>query len=333
MTKRRLCASFWLASACMVPRPEAQEATNRDQSGYTRLEPEGFPIRAELTARPAGEAKLGADDMVIGVVAGGEARAYPVNLMWEPVNEVLNDRLGGKPITVTWCPVAHSAAVYEPSRGEPPLELGAVGLREGVFILYDRRTRSWWNQIQGKAISGPLAGERLTRHPATLTTWAAWRASHPETSVWVDARLPGRRRFTEESLGRITLAGEGQVVNQDLVIGVEGETSARAYLLRRLAVAGRVANDSLDGVPIVVVLGEDAVSVSVFARRVDGRTLSFAAASTGLRDLETGSRWDARTGRALQGPLAGRALDALIHTTALWYAWKSTRPDTTLWTP
>jgi hypothetical protein len=40
--------------------------------------------------------------MILGVVIEGDARAYPVNLMWEPQNEVLNDTVGGAAITATW---------------------------------------------------------------------------------------------------------------------------------------------------------------------------------------------------------------------------------------
>jgi hypothetical protein len=311
----------------------AQEATNRDQSQYTELRPEGFPIREGLAIVAAADAKLLDDDLVIGVELRGEARAYPVNLMWEPENEVLNDTLGGKPISATWCPIAHSAAVYDRSLDGRRLDLGAVGLREGVFILYDRVTHSWWSQIKGTALQGPLAGQTLEKHASTLTTWAAWRSVYPWTTVWTDPRLPGRRRFTQESLSRITLAGEGPIVNEDLVVGVEGPCGARAYLLRQLAVAGRVANDTLDGVPIAVVLAEDAVSVFVWSRRLGELNLTFTATDAFLRDLETGSSWDPRTGGAILGPLAGRGLGAVLHTSALWYAWRSQHPDTTLWNP
>jgi hypothetical protein len=139
-----------------------------------------------------------------------------------------------------------------------------------------------------------------------------------------------RRRFTEESWTRITLGGRGSVVNEDLVAGIEGRSQARAYLLRRLA-GPRVVNDDLDGEPVVVFLAEDAVTVRALRRTVAGRTLTFAAEGDSLRDAETGSRWDPMTGRALSGPLAGRTLEGLVVTTALWYAWRSQRPETSLW--
>jgi Protein of unknown function (DUF3179) len=334
MSLARLLLAPALAAGGLVGTGVAQEATNRDQSEYTLLKPEGFPIRAQVKAVPASEAGLRDDDVVIGVVIGGEARAYPVNLMWEPVNEVLNDTLGGAPITATWCPVAHSAAIYDRSLDGQSLELGAVGLRQGVFILYDRATRSWWSQVVGRAVEGPHAGRTLAKRASTVTTWAAWRRAEPQTTVFWDPQLPGRRRFTEESLSRITLAGKGPIVNADLVVGLEGaKGGARAYLVRALAAAGGVANDTLDGEPLVVVLARDAVTVNAWLRRVDGRSLTFEGPGSQVRDRETGSAWDMQAGRAVSGALAGRALEERVLTPALWYAWRSQRPDTSLWEP
>jgi hypothetical protein len=220
--------------------------------------------------------------------------------------------------------------VYDRTIEGETLELGAVGLDEGVFILYDRQTGSWWNQILGRAVRGPLEGQRLRKRASTLTTWGRWRALHPETTVFSDPRLAGRRRFTEESVSRVTLSGDGPTVGEDLIVGVEGESSARAYLLRRLAV-GRVANDTVDGEPIVVVLAEDAVTPHVFRRSAGERTLTFQVVGGRLRDEETESSWDPVTGQALEGPLEGLELEPVIFTQALWYAWRSVRPDTTLW--
>jgi hypothetical protein len=81
---------------------EAERPTNRDQSGTTDLRKEGYPIRTGIPRATAEAADLHTQDLVLGVVIGGRARAYPVNLMWKPENEVLNDRLGGAAITATW---------------------------------------------------------------------------------------------------------------------------------------------------------------------------------------------------------------------------------------
>jgi hypothetical protein len=311
----------------------AQQRTNRDQSGYTELHKEGFPIKAGLRIVPASEAKLTDVELVIGVVVGAEARAYPVNLMWGPESEALNDTLGGVPVVATWCPIAHSAVVYERKLRERTLDVGTLGLERGVFQLYDRQTRSQWSQVSGVASRGPQKGSALRKRESILTTWATWRRLHPDTTVYFDAVLPNHHPFDEDTIARITLAGEGPLRNEDLVAGIETPRGARAWLLRALG-AGKDLNDEAAGEPVLVYLARDAVTVRVTRRRVSGRVLTFAAEEGDrLRDAETGTVWDGLTGRALSGPMSGRALEPLVVTTALWYAWSSQHPGTTLWGP
>ncbi|MBP85530.1 MAG: hypothetical protein CMJ64_02250 [Planctomycetaceae bacterium] len=45
---------------------------------------------------------LNDDDLVLGVVIDGEARAYPINMMTGPEREVFNDTLAETPLAATW---------------------------------------------------------------------------------------------------------------------------------------------------------------------------------------------------------------------------------------
>jgi Protein of unknown function (DUF3179) len=49
---------------------------------------------------PAGEAELAGGEKVLGVVIGGEARAYP--LIDLDAHEIVDDVVAGKPIAATW---------------------------------------------------------------------------------------------------------------------------------------------------------------------------------------------------------------------------------------
>lgn len=308
----------------------AQEATNLDRSDYTDLR-DPYPVRAAVKVVGAGEAGLRDTDIVLGVVLGGEARAYPVSLMWGPEHEVVNDTLGGRAIAATWCPLAHSGVIYDRLLEGNTLELGNRGVDRGTLVLYDAASGSWWSQVFGKSVRGPLLGRRLGKLASMLTTWRGWRAMQPGTTVYVEPGVPFRARFTEESFARMTFGGAGPVRNEDWIVGLEGRSVARAWPLRRLA-GPRLVNDDLEGSPLVVVLGSDDATVRVFSRRVGERTLSFVLASEDrLSDRETGSLWDPMTGRALSGPLSGQTLAPVIATSALWYAWKTYRPDTALW--
>jgi hypothetical protein len=82
----------------VVPEPQAP----RDRSEFTLLRDEGFPLNVDPEIVTAGDAPLDDDDIVMGVVINGTARAYSVNYMNGPFNEVVNDELGGQAIAPSW---------------------------------------------------------------------------------------------------------------------------------------------------------------------------------------------------------------------------------------
>jgi hypothetical protein len=51
--------------------------------------------------------------------------------------------------------------------------------------MYDRQTRTLWNQFTGEPVLGELVGSgiALDFHPIVVTTWATWLEQHPETAV------------------------------------------------------------------------------------------------------------------------------------------------------
>ena len=51
------------------------------------------------------------------------------------------------------------------------------------MLLYDRQTDSLWSQLLSQAVTGPLAGTRLSVLPAEETTWGEWKKEHPDTKV------------------------------------------------------------------------------------------------------------------------------------------------------
>ena len=138
------------------------------------------------------------DDRVIGIEISGDARAYPLRLMrW---HEVVNDVVGGEAVAVTYSPLCDSVAVFSREVEGEVVELGVSGLLyNSNTLLYDRRSgppaTPLWLQLDGRPVAGPTPGSRpqLALRPATLTTWASWRARHPATRVL--APLPEMKRL------------------------------------------------------------------------------------------------------------------------------------------
>ena len=134
---------------------------------------------------PVGEAAdLAPTEPVIGLTVNGDARAYPLGiLIW---HEIVNDTVGGVPVTVTYCPLCNSAVVYDRRVAGEATEFGTTGkLRNSDLVMYDRATESWWQQFLGEAIVGTRTGTRLKVLPARLESWERFAKRHPDGRVLV----------------------------------------------------------------------------------------------------------------------------------------------------
>ena len=97
-------------------------------------------------------------DLVLGVSLNGETRAYPLLiLVW---HEIVNDKVGGIPMTVTYCPLCFTAQVFNRTIDRKAVEFGTSGkLYNNNLVMYDRLSGSLWSQALGEGIVGTHAGE------------------------------------------------------------------------------------------------------------------------------------------------------------------------------
>jgi len=157
---------------------------------------DGIPAIDDPQFVPVGEsARLGIGDTepVITVAIGEDLRAYPLRvLMW---HEIVNDTVGGVPVSVTYCPLCNSAVVFDRRLGTQVLDFGTTGkLRRSDMVMYDRQTESWWQQFLGEAIVGELTGARLKVLPARMESFARFRARGDQGKVLVP-NIPGMRNY------------------------------------------------------------------------------------------------------------------------------------------
>jgi hypothetical protein len=121
---------------------------------------------------------------VIGFSYKGDARAYPLRvLIW---HEIVNDMVGGLPITVTYCPLCNSAIVFDRRLDGRVLDFGTTGkLRRSDLVMYDRQTESWWQQFIGEGIVGEMTGKRLKMLPARVESLDNFRKRFKTAKVLV----------------------------------------------------------------------------------------------------------------------------------------------------
>ena len=287
------------------------------------------------------------EDGVLGMVVNGQARAYPLIIMWW--HELVNDTLGGQSVLISYCPLTGSGLAFDPRVDGTARSFGVSGLLfENNLMMFDHSSESLWPQLLLAAGCGPDRGAELTRMPVLETTWGEWKAQHPNTTVLTintgHDRQYGQYPYgdyddeTNGFLFRPSSAFSTAREPKEPTLGVLEGTEAVAYPFGELdqraaqdAAAVTAVNDVLGTRPIVVTFKRHPRIAVAFDRRVDNQTLTFSVSPTDssvLIDDQTGSTWTVY-GVAIEGDLAGTQLDQLSDAYVLfWFAWSIFHPET-----
>lgn len=366
----RLSSVFLLLALCgPIGRGAAQESWKTDFTKVT-VDPaeivsggppkDGIPAIDQPQFVNVGAANrfLDGNEPVAVVRRNGETKAYPIQiLIW---HEIVNDVVGGDPVTVTYCPLCNTTLAFDRRFEDLLLDFGTTGrLRHSDLIMYDRQTETWWQQATGEGIVGEFAGEQLTFIPSPVMRWRDVKEQLPDALVLSrETGFPSyRERYgfnpyqgydTQDGPMAWTFGGETppRLPRMERVVALHenGESWAVPFSALREA---EVAQLDVGGDAIVVFFTPETVS-SVDAQRImngravgssavyrstaGGRSLTFEPGREDgtYRDRETGSLWNF-AGYATEGGLAGTHLEEVAHGNHFWFAWAAFRPDTKVW--
>jgi hypothetical protein len=235
--------------------------------------------------------------------------------------------------------LCHTGLVWKADLGGTTHRFRLTGINNQNFLMEDAKTGSWWQQVTGEAVQGPLTGAHLESMPWEEVTFAVWKREHPNTKVLLpdeDAAGEYAPANWEEEVATYpvpTTADSSALVKpRDLVIGIRVGSDARAYRCSDLVAQSSIL-DTVGETPIFLTLHPDGNSIRCFDRRVEGRALELVREPSTFPpmyvDRETGSRWDF-TGSAVEGPLAGRALHRVPFLKEYWFDWKAYNPRTSV---
>jgi uncharacterized protein DUF3179 len=229
--------------------------------------------------------------------------------------------------------------VWETTVGGRQLHFQLAGINNQNFIMRDEETGSWWQQVTGEAIQGPLKGQRLIPVWHDELTFGLWKREKPQGRVLrPNEQIAQAGKYApanwEERMANVPVTTSATLDKslqpRTLVIGLTVNGISKAYPFDAVARQSPILDD-VGGVPIFIVLGDDKRSVRAYERSVDGRKLEFFvkpnAATLVLVDAETGSEWDF-TGKATGGSLSGRQLRKIPILNDYWFDWQTYHPQT-----
>ena len=278
------------------------------------------------------ENKVDSSRLVIGVELHGESKAYPIQIIG--YHHQVRDTVGGTPVMVTYCTVCRTGRVFSPFVDGKPENFRLVGMDHFNAMFEDATTRSWWRQVSGEAITGPLKGKQLEEIPSRQMSLSSWLRLYPSSQILQPDSL-----FISE-YNDLDKYDDGSVKSslekrdslswkpKSWVVGVVKGKQAKAYDWNQL-VSSKLIQDSLAGLPLMIVLESDSVSFHAWNRRLNGTVLNFKRNVSGdfLQDQNSGSVWN-MNGLCTEGPLKGQQLQPVRAYQEFWHSWKQFHPHT-----
>jgi hypothetical protein len=211
------------------------------------------------------------------------------------------------------------------------------GLYDGVSLLTDYETESYWNHITGRAMYGPLEGAELAVGNLLHMSVEQALATDPDMRVAISDRpIRGEQsRFWPlakvvpvlSDRARSTMAGEDtRRPTLDVGLGAWTDDEARYYPMEHVTAAGDVLFDELAGRRLMVYFDPSghalaAVYTDATAARWDGRKLTL---DTG-ESIEGGVLYD-EGGERLR-------MERPLQMFTRWYGFALTFPETGVYEP
>jgi hypothetical protein len=229
-----------------------------------------------------------------------------------------------------------------------PLTFRLAGINNQNFLMRDEETGSYWQQISGLAVSGPMRGRQLELVHSDEITFSLWKQENPGGTV---LQPVGKLASKYEKKDWETRIGKAPTVvdtsktpfgPRELMLGVVVNGAARAYVMDKV-LKEKLIQDNVGGTPLIVLVGPDAKSVRVFEASMAGQAdsadfyrdpdadaaLAANAEQAIMMDSLTGSRW-AFNGCAVSGPAAGQCLQPVYALKDYWFDWQLYHPKTTV---
>jgi hypothetical protein len=154
-----------------------------------------------------------------------------------------------------------------------------AGINNQNFLMRDKETGTWWQQITGKAIYGPLKGASLDLVLSDELTFGEWKSEFTDGKVLAEVPKYVKEYDSnwEPEVAKlpVVISFPGtELKSRDVVVGLKIDDASRAYPWDTLVKQSPVV-DHLHGTPLLVAVGPDGKSFRVFVSRIDGKDAEF----------------------------------------------------------
>jgi hypothetical protein len=209
-----------------------------------------------------------------------------------------------------------------------------AGINNQNFLMRDEETGTYWQQIDGVAVSGPLAGRVLKLIPSDELTFALWKTEQPRGSVLKDVPTYAKQYSAKDWDVRMKKAptvlsyAQPGLAPRDLMLGIQAFGASRAFPYEAV-LREKLVKDHVGSEPIILVVGPDNRSIRAFRAHTDFYRTS-EPGTFFLMDAATGSKWNFQ-GCATEGKAVGSCLERVEVIKDYWFDWRHYNATTTVY--
>jgi hypothetical protein len=145
--------------------------------------------------------------------------------------------------------------------------------------MRDKETGTWWQQINGKAIYGPLKGATLDLVPYDELMFGEWKSEVSGGQVFAPVAKykkeydPNWEPDVAKLPVVISFPGT-ELKSRDVVVGIEVDGASRCYPWDALVKQSPVM-DHVGGKPVLIAVAPDGKSFRAFVSQIDGKDAEF----------------------------------------------------------
>jgi hypothetical protein len=276
-----------------------------------------------LSLKTRSENTLSDSSIVIAVVQNGDAKAYPIRYIG--YHHQVRDTVGGKPAMITYCTVCRTGRVFEPLVNGQLENFRLVGMDHFNAMFEDNSTKTWWRQVTGEAVAGPLKGSALPEVESMQMTLGKFFFMYPfgkvmQADVASVEKYDSAARYEKgKSKSHLTRMDTLSWKDKSWVVGVEDGEFSKAYDWINLKSKG-IIQDKLGNTPVIVALSSDGGTFAAFEIPAD--TLVFTMKNDTLFANEIAYDFSGRNINGSTSPL--RRIKAYQE---FWHSWRTFHPN------
>jgi hypothetical protein len=238
---------------------------------------DGYPARLDVTetqslAQALAAGQVVADTRLLAFEHEGLLYTFPMSVVLS--YNVIQGQIQDQPWIMTFCNACNTGMVFDPHLDGQMLHFRRRGSYDGLLLIWDEETNSYWQHITGQALYGSSAGKQLNMMTATRQMSTAEALAKDETALLLTSTLTPEQEKLSSVMEKMRSKPEkveagiiSTIAQEDtrrprfeLGLGVWNETSSAYFPLLMLHMNENAVITEFNGRKLLIYQEEDTIA-------------------------------------------------------------------------